>query len=132
MGRRLGAVGELARDRAREPGAGLLRTGPRGGRPPLSPEERRRRARERKRRWRAGSSSKPQGPISARLPGTLNRCLALRSLEQRLSQTEVAKRAGVTQSCVSQLESGLRQNPSRPILKRIAKALGVHVTELLE
>ena len=49
-----------------------------------------------------------------------------------LSQTEVAKRSGVTRFYVSQLESGLRKNPSLPVLKRIAKALGVTVTELLE
>jgi len=38
----------------------------------------------------------------------------------------------VTRFYVSQLESGLRKNPSLPVLKRIAKALGVTVTELLE
>jgi len=46
MGRRLVPVSQLARDRARARGEGLLRTSPRGGRPPLSPEERRRRVRE--------------------------------------------------------------------------------------
>jgi len=59
MGRRLGTVGELARDRARSDAEGLLRTSPRGGRPRLSPKERRRRARERKRRWRAGQAQDP-------------------------------------------------------------------------
>ncbi len=49
-----------------------------------------------------------------------------------LSQTEVARRSGVTRFYVSQLESGLRKNPSLPVLKRLAKALGVPVTELLE
>jgi len=58
MGRRFGTVSELARDRARSDAEGLLRTSPRGGHPRLSPEERRRRARERKRRWRAGDSGK--------------------------------------------------------------------------
>jgi hypothetical protein len=53
MGRRLAPVGELARDRARASGQGLLRTTLRGGRPSLSAEERRRRARDRKRRWLA-------------------------------------------------------------------------------
>jgi|SRR5262245_2727996 len=56
MGRRLGAIGKLVRDRARSEGEGLLRTGSRGGRPRLSPEERRRRGRERKRRWRTTSA----------------------------------------------------------------------------
>jgi hypothetical protein len=36
---------------------GFSGTSQRGGRPALSPEERRQRARERKRRWRAGDSS---------------------------------------------------------------------------
>ena len=53
MGRRLAPVGEQARNLIRARGEGLLRTAPRGGRPPLSLEERRRRARERKRRERA-------------------------------------------------------------------------------
>src|SRR5215831_10686090 len=58
MGRRLAPVVERTRDRALSGGTGLLRTSLRGGRPPLSPDERRRRARERKRRWRAGDSGK--------------------------------------------------------------------------
>jgi XRE family transcriptional regulator of biofilm formation len=53
-------------------------------------------------------------------------------VKRGLSQTEVAKHSGVTRFYVSQLESGLRKNPSLPVLKRIAKALGVPVTELLE
>jgi hypothetical protein len=53
MGRRLAPVGEQARNLIRARGEGLLRTAPRGGRPPLSLEERRRRARERKRRERS-------------------------------------------------------------------------------
>ncbi len=57
MGRRIAPVGELARNRARQTGEGLLRTSPRGGRPPLSPDERRRRARDRKRRERAAKKA---------------------------------------------------------------------------
>ena len=59
MGRRLAPVGELARDRARSTGQGLLKTTLRGGRPPLSLEERRRRARDRKRRWLATKKAQP-------------------------------------------------------------------------
>jgi len=33
---------------------------------------------------------------------------------------------------IAQLEMGLRKSPSLDVLKRIAKALGVPVTELLE
>ena len=48
-----------------------------------------------------------------------------------LTKRELARRAKVTEAYVSQLESGARRNPSLPVLKRLAKALGVPVTELL-
>lgn len=48
-----------------------------------------------------------------------------------LTQDEVAKKAKVTQGYVAQLESGLRKNPSLAFLKRLAKALGVTVGDLL-
>ena len=48
-----------------------------------------------------------------------------------LSLDDLAKRAKVTKPYLSMLESGVRKNPSLPVLKRIAKALGVPVTELL-
>jgi transcriptional regulator with XRE-family HTH domain len=38
----------------------------------------------------------------------------------------------VTQGYIAQLESGWKKNPSLEILKRLARALGVPVTELLE
>jgi transcriptional regulator with XRE-family HTH domain len=58
----------------------------------------------------------------------------LRTLREQkgLTQEHVAKRAGVTKPYLSQLESGKRKNPSLPVLKRLAKALGVPVTALLE
>ena len=49
-----------------------------------------------------------------------------------LTQRELSKRAKVTEAYVSQLESGVRKNPSLPVLKRLARALGVPVTALLE
>ncbi len=52
--------------------------------------------------------------------------------EQGMTQDEVARRANVTKPYVSQLETGVRKNPSLPVLKRLAKALGVPVTALLE
>ena len=51
---------------------------------------------------------------------------------QRLTQDELAKKAGVTQGYIGHLERGLRKNPSLPALKKIAKALGVPVAALLE
>jgi len=52
--------------------------------------------------------------------------------ERELTQRDLAKRAKVTEAYISQLESGARKNPSLPVLKRLAKALGVPVTALLE
>ena len=48
-----------------------------------------------------------------------------------LSQKALAARAKVTQGYIAQLETGTRKNPSLPALKRLAKALGVDVAELL-
>ncbi len=45
---------------------------------------------------------------------------------------DLAKRAKVTMAYISFLERGKRKNPSLAILKRLAKSLGVPVTELLE
>jgi transcriptional regulator with XRE-family HTH domain len=61
--------------------------------------------------------------------------------EQRgMTQEELAKRAEVSQGYIAKLEPaspGQRKtvrktNPSLPVLRRLAKALGVPVTELLE
>jgi transcriptional regulator with XRE-family HTH domain len=49
----------------------------------------------------------------------------------RASQAELATKAGVTETYISMLESGARQNPSLRTLKKLAKALGVDVRELL-
>ena len=51
---------------------------------------------------------------------------------QDLTQEQLAKKAGVTQAYVALLEAGQRKNPSLPTLKKLAKALGVNVTALLE
>jgi transcriptional regulator with XRE-family HTH domain len=49
-----------------------------------------------------------------------------------LSQVELAKKARLARPYLVRLESGERKNPSLIILKRLAKALGVPVTALLE
>jgi transcriptional regulator with XRE-family HTH domain len=49
-----------------------------------------------------------------------------------LTQAQLAKKAGVTEAYISMLESGVRKNPSLPTLKKIARALGVPLTELVE
>ena len=51
---------------------------------------------------------------------------------QRFTQAALAKKAGVTEAYVSMIESGARENPSLPTLKKLARALGVPVAELLE
>jgi len=50
----------------------------------------------------------------------------------RSSRADLAKKAGVTEASVSMTESGTRKHPSLPTLTRLARALGVQVTELLE
>ena len=52
--------------------------------------------------------------------------------ERRMTQEALAKKARVTKFYISQLETGLRDNPSLPVLRRLAKALGVSAGELLE
>ena len=49
-----------------------------------------------------------------------------------LSQKALGQLVGVTDAYVTMLERGKRRNPSLPVLKRLAKALGVPVTALLE
>jgi transcriptional regulator with XRE-family HTH domain len=58
----------------------------------------------------------------------------LRELRERqqMTQVELAKKADVTQTYIAKLESGDKTNPSLDVLKRLARALGVPVTELLE
>jgi transcriptional regulator with XRE-family HTH domain len=49
-----------------------------------------------------------------------------------MTQVELAKRANVTQTYIAKLEAGAKKNPSLEVLKKLARALGVPVTELLE
>ncbi|MEO7859815.1 MAG: helix-turn-helix transcriptional regulator [Nitrospirales bacterium] len=48
------------------------------------------------------------------------------------TQAELAKKARVTQALISQLEAGKKASPSVVPLMRIAKALKMSVTELVE
>jgi XRE family transcriptional regulator, master regulator for biofilm formation len=52
--------------------------------------------------------------------------------ERGLTQRDLARKARITQGYVAQLEMGIRTNPSIEIVKRLAKAIGVPVTALLE
>jgi transcriptional regulator with XRE-family HTH domain len=50
---------------------------------------------------------------------------------RKLTQLQLAKKVGVHEITISRLERGDRQ-PSMNLLQRLAKALGVPVTALLE
>jgi len=64
-------------------------------------------------------------------PKRLSQVLKRTREEQGLTQRDLAKKARVTQGYVAQLEMGIRRNPSIETLKRLARALGVPVTDLL-
>jgi transcriptional regulator with XRE-family HTH domain len=64
-------------------------------------------------------------------PKRLSRVIKTLREEKGLSQKALAKRVGVTDAYITMLETGKRKNPSLDILKKLAKALGVPVTELL-
>jgi transcriptional regulator with XRE-family HTH domain len=49
-----------------------------------------------------------------------------------LKRIDLARAAKVTRAYITQLETGERKNPSLDVLKRLARALGVPMTELLE
>ena len=57
----------------------------------------------------------------------------IRELREKkgLTQEELAFKAKVTPGYVAQLELGLRKNPSLDVVRRIARALGVRLAELL-
>jgi transcriptional regulator with XRE-family HTH domain len=52
--------------------------------------------------------------------------------DQSFSQATLSKKSGTAQGCISQMEAGEKKNPGIQKLKKIAKALGVSATELLE
>lgn len=47
-----------------------------------------------------------------------------------MTQAQVAREAGVTMQYITMLEAGKRKSPSLPVLRKLAKALGVPVAEL--
>jgi len=58
----------------------------------------------------------------------------LRALREQkgMTQLQLATKARVAQGYVSALEAGQKKNPGIETLKKLAKALGVPVTELLQ
>jgi transcriptional regulator with XRE-family HTH domain len=65
-------------------------------------------------------------------PKRLSRVIKTLREKKGLSQKALAERVGVTDAYITMLETGTRKNPSLDVLKRLAKVLGVPVTELLE
>ena len=64
-------------------------------------------------------------------PKRVGRVLKSLREQRELSQRDLAKRAKVTQAYIALLDGGNKKNPSLAVLTRLAKALGVSVTELL-
>jgi len=52
--------------------------------------------------------------------------------QRGLSQTEVAQRIRMTQPYIAMLEGGAFKNPSLKVLRKLAKALNVRISELVE
>ena len=52
-------------------------------------------------------------------------------IKSNLSQAELAERAGISQGYLSSLERGEKQ-PTLPVLKRLASALGISVSALID
>ena len=52
-------------------------------------------------------------------------------LISKLSQMQLAQKAGISQCHLSSLERGVKQ-PTLPVLKRLAAALGISVAELID
>jgi transcriptional regulator with XRE-family HTH domain len=49
----------------------------------------------------------------------------------RSSLLQLAKRAGVAQAYISEMEAGAKKNPGIETLRKLARSLGVPPTELL-
>jgi DNA-binding XRE family transcriptional regulator len=56
--------------------------------------------------------------------------LRARRKELRLTQVELAARAGVTQAVITDLETGRNRNPSWQIVGKLARALKIDPSEL--
>ena len=65
-------------------------------------------------------------------PKRLSRMIQQLREAKQMTQRDLAAKVKVTAGYIAQLEMGVRKNPSLPVLRRLARALGVPVTELLE
>jgi transcriptional regulator with XRE-family HTH domain len=62
----------------------------------------------------------------------LGQALKRMRTQRGLTQDDLAARARVTKPYISQIEHGVRKNPSIPVLRRLAKALDTKVGRLLD
>jgi transcriptional regulator with XRE-family HTH domain len=51
--------------------------------------------------------------------------------ERDWTQETLARRAGLSQPHISEIEAGVRANPSAVVVKKLARALDVPIAELL-
>lgn len=65
-------------------------------------------------------------------PRKLSRVIKTLRDDKGWSQRKLAAETEVTDAYIAQLETGKRKNPSLDVLKRLARALRVPVTDLLE
>lgn len=58
----------------------------------------------------------------------------IKSLRKKrgLTQEDLAKKAGLHWTTIGKIEAGMRKNPDLSTRKKLAKALGVDITELLD
>jgi transcriptional regulator with XRE-family HTH domain len=65
-------------------------------------------------------------------PRGFGRVLRALRTSKEMGLRELAEKAKVPPGYLAELEAGKKKNPSLDVLKRLARALGVPVTELLE
>lgn len=53
-------------------------------------------------------------------------------VKRGLTQEQLAKRAGVIRVTIARIEAGMRKTPALSTRKKLAKALDVPITELLD
>ena len=61
----------------------------------------------------------------------MNKIKAAR-LKKNLTQKQLSERTGLSQAYINELENGKKVNPSIIVLDKLAAALGVCLTEILE
>jgi transcriptional regulator with XRE-family HTH domain len=65
-------------------------------------------------------------------PKTRNRIIQQLRKAKGMTQRDLAAKAEITQGYVAQIELGKKKNPSLDVLRRLAEALDVPVTDLLQ